>query len=47
MKCHDSSKKSKFILYWDANNLYGWAMCQYLPYGGFKWFSKKILVDFV
>ena len=19
------------------NNLYGWAMCEYLPYGGFKW----------
>ena len=23
-------------MYWDANNLYGFAMCQYLPYKGFK-----------
>ena len=29
-------------MYWDANNLYGWAMgCNYLPYGGFKWLSKE------
>ena len=32
----DEYKESKFILYLDANNLYGWAMSQYLPYGGFK-----------
>ena len=25
----------------DANNLYGWAMCQYLPYGAFKWLNLK------
>ena len=36
MKCYDEYKESKFILYLDANNLYGWAMSQYLPYGGFK-----------
>ena len=22
----------------DADNLYGWAMSQYLQYSGFKWF---------
>ena len=33
--------KKVFIMYLDANNLYGWAMTQYLPYGGFKWLSKK------
>ena len=31
MKCYDSSKKSKYITYLDANNLYGWAMSQCLP----------------
>ena len=30
-----------FIIYLDANNFYGWAMIQYLLYGGFKWLSKK------
>ena len=32
MLCYDSSKESKFITYLDANNLYGLAMSQYLPY---------------
>ena len=26
-----------FLLYLDANNLYGWVMCQPLPTEGFKW----------
>ena len=29
---YDPSKPSNYIMYWDANNLYGWAMVQYLPY---------------
>ena len=36
MKCYDSGKESKYITYLDANNLYGWAMSQYLPYSKFK-----------
>ena len=32
---------SKFIMYLDANNLYGWAMSQYLPTGGFRWLTEK------
>ena len=32
---------SKFITYLDSNNLYGWAMSQYLPYSGCKWISQK------
>ena len=29
-----------FILYLDMNNLYGWAMSEYLPYEEFKWFKN-------
>ena len=36
MECYDSNKKSKYITYLDASNLYGWAMSQYLPYSGLK-----------
>ena len=46
MKCYDSSKESKFIIYLDANNLYGWAMSQYLPYSEFKWLNKKEISRF-
>ena len=28
-------------MYLDANNLYGWAMSQYLPTGGFKWMTEE------
>ena len=41
MKNYDSSKPSKYIMYLDAKNLYGWAMNQSLPTGGFKWMSEK------
>ena len=34
---HDKNKPKKCITYLDLNNLYGDAMSQYLPYGGFKW----------
>ena len=28
-------KLSKYMTYLDSNNLYGWAMIQYLSYSGF------------
>ena len=34
---YDPKKESTFITYLDMNNLYGWAMSEYLPYGDFKW----------
>ena len=36
MKNYDPTKPSIYISYLDMNNLYGWAMSGYLPYGGFK-----------
>ena len=41
MKEYDEKAPSKYIMYLDANNLYGWAMSQYLPTGNFKWMSDK------
>ena len=32
MKNYDPTKESKFIMYLDENNLYGWGMSQYLSY---------------
>ncbi|XP_055384556.1 uncharacterized protein LOC129614163 [Condylostylus longicornis] len=37
---YDSNKPSEYITYLDANNLYGWAMFQLLPYGSFKWLDN-------
>ncbi|XP_078355713.1 uncharacterized protein LOC144640434 [Oculina patagonica] len=41
MKEYDENSASKYIMYLDANNLYGWAMSQYLPTGGFRWLTQK------
>ena len=37
MKNDEPTKPSKYIMYLNENNLYGWRMSGYLPYGGFKW----------
>ena len=34
---YNPEKPNSHILYLDANNLYGWAMSQPLPTGGFRW----------
>ena len=46
MKNYDSSEKSKYIMYWDANNLYGWGMSQPLPYSDFDFLTKKEINEF-
>ena len=40
MKKYDPTKDSKFIMYLDENNLFGWGMSQYLPYCEFKWLEN-------
>ena len=37
---YDPKKPSTFISYLDMNNLYGWAMSEYLPCGRFKWLKN-------
>ena len=41
MKEYDEKAPSKYIMYLDANNLYGWAMSQYLPTGNFRWMTDN------
>ena len=36
-KDYDKEKLKKYIIYLHMNNLYGYAMSQYLPYANFKW----------
>ena len=55
---YDKEKFIKYINYLNIDNLYGHAMSQYLPYGGYKWvkitnetvnkiLNKKIIVCMV
>lgn len=37
----DPEKSTDYITYLDANNLYGWAMSQSLPTGGFEWVDPQ------
>ena len=58
MNDYDPKRPSPFISYLDMNNLYGWAVNEYLPYEEFKWlknvdefdvmpFNKKSLIGYL
>ena len=46
MRNFDKNKVSLFLLYLDANNLYGWVMSQKLPVDSFKWIEIDDLLKF-
>ena len=45
MEEYDEKEPSKYIMYLDANNLYGWAMSKYLPTSGFEWLTEQEIED--
>ena len=45
MKDYDKNKKSSYIIYMDANNLYGYAMSQKLSVDGLEWIENLSVID--
>ncbi|XP_063913294.1 uncharacterized protein LOC135129955 [Zophobas morio] len=37
---YDPNLDTKYLIYWDVCNLYGWAQCQSLPYDHFRWLDN-------
>ena len=40
MMDYDKNKESSFLIYDDANNLYGWSVFKKLPVSDFEWIEK-------
>lgn len=47
MKSYDPSKSSSYLMYFDINNLYGFAMAQPLPYKDFRWVDDVTNFNFM
>ena len=45
MHSFDPSKPSSYLMYYNVNNLYGWAMYQPLPYAEFQWIAVNFDVN--
>ena len=41
MKNFNKDMLSSFLMYLDANNLYGWAICKKLPVHEFEWIHPE------
>ena len=51
IKNYNKNLTSSYLMYLDANNVYGWAMYKKLPIGGFKWdnldnYSEEIIKNY-
>ena len=42
MKNYDKNIESSYLMYLDANNIYGWAISQKLPLNDFKWVNDLL-----
>lgn len=37
---YEADRDENYLMYYDVNNLYGWAMTQPLPINGFQWLEN-------
>ena len=42
IKNYDKNIESSYLMYLNANNIYGWAMSQRLPVNGFEWMNSYL-----
>ena len=47
MENYDETKESTYLMYFDANSLYSWAMCNDLPVDGCKWVQTEDKNEFM